>query len=761
MKNLKGKHIHIIGIGGTGMSAIALVLHELGVNVTGSDRSNSISVSQLEKNGIYVKIGHSAENVKDADIVVYSSAIAEENPELIEARRMGIPAQKRMEFLDSILSEREVIAISGTHGKTTTTSMTAWILKSLQMQPGFIIGSTPKNIGKNAEAGKGNLFVIEADEYDRMFLGLHPAIAVVTKIEHDHPDCYPTESQYLSVFSEFLANTRENGIILLNSDDPKQASLSEKVNSLVKIYTFGIEKASDFQAEKCEITENGCYRFVFSDNLQKKQTIIQLSIAGKHNVYNALAALSICSLKGLNLDDAADALKNFQGIERRFETIAEWNGIKVIDDYAHHPTEIKATLTAARDAFPHRRIWALWQPHTYSRTKSLLNEFCDSFNLADVLFVTNIYASREKQTDFGFEDLKTALKQKYPKAFFADTNEMAVELLRQQLRPDDVVVTLSAGDANQFGPAAIHRMIDDMKTDFNVKYSNTIQHNMPLSQFSRALCGGPAKEIITANSIEELIEIIKFYQINHDPYKVFGGLTNVLFSDNGFDGTVILNHSAKIAIYPQGDSAVVIADSGLPLISVVKTCAETGLEGFEWAYGIPGTLGGAVYGNAGAFGHETKELVKTITLLKEDTEVIEIPNEKMGFGYRSSILKDKLMRGTVLRVAMELNYGDPLVIKEKMDQIIAKRRVVHPEGKGSLGSVFKNPAGFYAGKLIEECGLKGKTIGRVHISEAHGNTIITEPGAKSADYVALMQLMQKEVKERFGIDLIPEIEVLP
>ena len=308
MKNLKGKHIHIIGIGGTGMSAIALVLHELGVNVTGSDRSNSISVSQLEKNGIYVKIGHSAENVKDADIVVYSSAIAEENPELIEARRMGIPAQKRMEFLDSILSEREVIAISGTHGKTTTTSMTAWILKSLQMQPGFIIGRTPKNIGKNAEAGKGNLFVIEADEYDRMFLGLHPAIAVVTKIEHDHPDCYPTESQYLSVFSEFLANTRENGIILLNSDDPKQASLSEKVNSLVKKYTFGIEKASDFQAEKCEITENGCYRFVFSDNLQKKQTIIQLSIAGKHNVYNALAALSICSLKGLNLDDAADAL---------------------------------------------------------------------------------------------------------------------------------------------------------------------------------------------------------------------------------------------------------------------------------------------------------------------------------------------------------------------------------------------------------------------------------------------------------------------
>lgn len=761
MKNLQGKHIHIIGIGGTGMSAIALVLHELGVKVTGSDRSNSISVNQLEKHGICVTIGHAAENVRGADIVVYSSAIAQENPELIEARRTGIPVQKRMDFLDSILSERDVIAISGTHGKTTTTSMTAWILRSLQMQPGFIIGSTPKNIGKNAEAGEGNLFVIEADEYDRMFLGLHPAIAVVTKIEHDHPDCYPTESQYLSVFSEFLANTRENGMILLNSDDPKQSILPEKLNPSVKIFTFGIEKDADFRAEKCEIGENGCYRFVFLDNLQKKQAMIQLSIAGKHNVYNALAALSICSLKGVNLAEAAIAVKQFQGIERRFETIAEWNGIKVIDDYAHHPTEIKATLAAAQDAFPHKRIWALWQPHTYSRTKSLLNEFCDSFDLADVLLVTNIYASREKQTDFGFEDLKTALKQKYPQVFFADTNEAAVELLRQQLRTNDVVITLSAGDANQIGPTAIKRMIDDMKTDFSAKYGNDIQQNVPLSQFSRALCGGPAREIIIANSMEELIEIIKFYQINHCPYKVFGGLTNVLFSDKGFDGTVILNHSAKIAVYPQGESAVVIADSGLPLISIVKTCYEAGLEGLEWAYGIPGTLGGAVYGNAGAFGHETKEFVKTITLLQENREVTEIPNEKMGFGYRSSILKDKMNKGTILRVEMKLNYGDPLVIKEKMDQIIARRRVVHPEGKGSLGSVFRNPAGYYAGKLIEECGLKGKTIGKVHISETHGNTIITEPGAKSADFAALMHLMQKEVKDRFGIDLISEIEVLP
>ena len=760
MKNLQGKHVHIIGIGGTGMSAIALVLHELGVNVTGSDRSSSISANQLEKHGIPVIIGHAAENVKDADIVVYSSAITQENPELMEARRKGIPVQKRMEFLDLILSERDVIAISGTHGKTTTTSMTAWILKTLQMQPGFIIGSTPKNIGKNAEAGNGNLFVIEADEYDRMFLGLHPAIAVVTKIEHDHPDCYPTEAQYLDVFSEFLHNTRDNGMILLNSDDPKQSLLAEKINPAMKVFSFGIEKEADFRAEKCEVGENGCYQFIFSDRYQKNQTQVQLSIAGRHNVYNALAALSICCLNRLNLMEAAHALKEFHGIERRFETIADWNGIIVIDDYAHHPTEIQATLSAAHDVFPHKRIWALWQPHTYSRTKSLLNEFCSSFDHADMLIVTNIYASREKQTDFSFDDLKTALRRKYPQAFFADSNETAMELLRKNLQTNDVVITLSAGDANQIGPAAINHLIDDMKTNFNAKYNSAILRNTPLSQYSRALCGGPAKEIIIANSTEDLAEIVRFYQINHYPYKVFGGLTNVLFSDKGFDGTVILNHSAEFTIHSQGDSAVVIADSGLPLISVVKACCEAGLEGLEWAYGIPGTLGGAVYGNAGAFGHETKEFVKNVRLLKEDIEMIEIPNEKMGFGYRSSILKDKTIKGTILRIEMELKYGDPVAIKEKMEEIIARRRVVHPEGKGSLGSVFRNPSGYYAGKLIEECGLKGKTIGKVRISETHGNTIITEPGAQSADYAALMLLMQKEVKDRFGIDLIPEIEVL-
>ena len=748
MANLQGKHIYIIGIGGTGMSAIALVLKEMGISVIGSDRSYSNTVMNLEKHGIPVFIGHHAENVRDADIVVYSSAITKDNPELIEANQRGILTQKRMEFLESILSDREVVAISGTHGKTTTTSMTSWLLKSLGTEPGFIIGSTPKDLGKNAEAGKGSLFVIEADEYDRMFLGLYPAITVVTKVEHDHPDCYPTKESYLKVFREFLSNTRKNGIILLNADDPNQSDLSNNLDSSIRVFRLGIQEAADFTAENLQIGDSGCYGFDFTDNPKKEKVHIQMSIAGKQNVYNALTALSICAIQNLDIQKAAVFINRFTGIERRFETIAEWNGITVIDDYAHHPTEIRMTLETARSAFPGKRIWAMWQPHTFSRTQTLLDDFCGSFIDVDVLLVTNIYASREKQQDFGFEDLKTALSKKNPGVIFAETNEMAVDILKKNLKPGDVVITLSAGDANQIGPKAICELREEAKSIFYAKYGKKIQHDVLLSRFSRALCGGPAKELLIAETTEELIEFVRFYRNNHTVYQVFGGLTNILFSDNGFDGSVILNRTNSIRIDKTPEGAVITAASGTPLISVIKACAEAGLEGYEWAYGIPGTFGGAIYGNAGAFGSETAKIISSINLLKDDREIIELGDAEMGFAYRSSVLKRKEIKGTILSAVIELRNGDPFAIRKKMEQVLAKRRIVHSEGMGSLGSVFRNPPCDYAGKLIADCGLRGKTIGKARISENHGNTIVTEPGAKSADYLALVYLAQEEVKKK-------------
>lgn len=446
---LKNKKVHVIGIGGTGMSPIATVLLEMGVEVRGSDRKASEYSDRLAQRGVKIFVPQDAANVGDADLVIYSSAVKPENPELAETIARGIPTAKRKDFLRTMLQGRDIIAIAGTHGKTTTTSMMAWTLKYLGCEPGFIIGSVSGNLGTNASAGKGLPFVIEADEYDRMFLGLDPKIAVLTRVEYDHPDCFPTQENYFDAFRDFMKNVREDGMILLNGDDENQRQFAQEFAGKIRTYGFG--DSCDFRAKNAAVRPNGCYGFTFVCG--GKETEVKLAMPGMHNVSNACAVLAVCSLMGLDLSMAADALSQFYGIGRRFEIVDEWNGITLIDDYAHHPTEIRATLAAARDRFPGRRIWAIWQPHTYSRTKELLDEFVLSFGDADEVIVTDIFAARETKTDFGIENVMAALKHAH--SHCSMNNEETAALLIRELRPGDVVVTLSAGDANLAAPMAL------------------------------------------------------------------------------------------------------------------------------------------------------------------------------------------------------------------------------------------------------------------------------------------------------------------
>ena len=330
--------------------------------------------------------------------------------------------------------------------------MAAWVFSELGLEPGFIVGSNMKDLGKNAAAGNSDWFIIEADEYDNMFLGLNPSAAVLTKVEYDHPDCFPTKELYLEAFEKFLNNTVDGGTIFMNADDPVQQGLSFPEGK--KVLSCGIRNQCKYMAKDLTIEDNGCYSFDFCSEEGTVHTA--LSIPGEHNVYNALLVLSICAANGLDLRKASDALGRFSGIGRRFEVICEWNGITVIDDYAHHPTEIAVTLKAAREKYPERRIWAIWQPHTYSRTKSLLDEFRVSFNNADELIVTDIFAARESYTDFGINDVMNALC--HPSAHLCRTNEDTALYLSQHLKAGDVIVTLSAGDANKAAPMALEMM---------------------------------------------------------------------------------------------------------------------------------------------------------------------------------------------------------------------------------------------------------------------------------------------------------------
>jgi UDP-N-acetylmuramate--alanine ligase len=452
--------IHLIGIGGTGLSAIARVLLEMGHTVSGSDRVESSFTHDLQTAGATISIGHRSENVHDADLVVRSSAIQDDNPEVTAARAQRIPVLKRADFLGTLMDGKTGIAVAGTHGKTTTTSMIAWMLSALGQDPSFISGGVLANLGINARAGKGSAFVIEADEYDRMFLGLRPRIEVVTNIEYDHPDCYPTPADYQAAFVEFMYHLSANGTLVAFADDQGACDLMEQANKLGKtVFSYGISESSG-TVKPLNVYANALVRneiggYSFNANVLGKMEQVDLQVPGKHNVCNALAALTVTQVLGLPLADAAWALTQFTGTGRRFEVRGESNGIVIIDDYAHHPTEIKATLAAARVRYPSRRLWAVWQPHTYSRTRALLNEFSTAFTDADEVIITEIYAAREPKQNFSSKQVVESMPRQGH--FIADLSDVSNYLIRN-LRPGDALLVLSAGNADQISTEVLARL---------------------------------------------------------------------------------------------------------------------------------------------------------------------------------------------------------------------------------------------------------------------------------------------------------------
>lgn len=448
-------HVHFIGIGGSGLSAIARLLKESGYKVTGSDRALSSFAADLQSMGVQIFIGHHPRNIAGADWIVRSSAIGEDNPEVKAAKSAGIPVYKRADFLGQLMSEKTGIAVAGTHGKTTTTAMIAWMLYAMQRDPSFIVGGTLNNLKVNAHAGKGDTFVIEADEYDRMFLGLKPRIAIVTNLEHDHPDCYPTFEDMYSAFQGFVDLLPEDGTLIVCAEDDGAATLlthARRKNLNIVSYSIQGEMTINspqwMQARVLTPNDRGGFDFTAMNNMGSSAEVnVSLQVPGEHNVRNALAALSVASTLGLPLQEAADALGRFTGTGRRFEVRGERNGVTVIDDYAHHPTEIRATLAGAKKRYPDRRIWAVWQPHTYSRTQTLFYEFSRAFADADEVLVTEIYASREPKQDFSSAEVVSAMP--HSSARYSGSLTETTKLLRENLRPGDVIIVLSAGDADQ------------------------------------------------------------------------------------------------------------------------------------------------------------------------------------------------------------------------------------------------------------------------------------------------------------------------
>jgi len=443
----KTKRIHFIGIGGSGMSGIAEVLINQNYEVSGSDQVKSSVTDHLESLGADIDFNHNPKNVLDKHVVVVSSAIRNDNPEVKAAKKQMIPVIRRAEMLAELMRMKYGIAIAGTHGKTTTTSLVGTVLAGGHMDPTVIVGGKLKNMGGHAKLGQSKFLVAEADESDGSFLRLSPTLSVVTSLDVEHMDYYETMKNMKSAFLEFLNKVPFYGSAILCMDDPNLQSLLPKIEK--RTITYGLKTQADYTAR--EISVNGLKTNFTVFHHGKKLGRISSGSLGNHNISNTLAAIAAGMELNIQFSVIADALKNFPGVQRRFEILYQSNSLVIVDDYGHHPTEILATLATAKTVWPDRKLVVVFQPHRYSRTQHLLENFYSSFNDADKLILLDIYGAGEKPIE-GINSLKLAKGIRefgHKNVEHIESIELLVPQLKLSLQPGDVVLTLGAGNIGE------------------------------------------------------------------------------------------------------------------------------------------------------------------------------------------------------------------------------------------------------------------------------------------------------------------------
>jgi len=438
------QRLHFVGVGGIGMSAIAQVMLEEGRSVTGSDLKSSAVTQRLAAGGATIFEGHRADHINEAQLVIRSSAVPDDNPEVEEARRRGIPVVKRAVLLGQLMSEKRAIAVAGTHGKSTTSSLIGMALLKADLDPTLLIGADLVDLGTNARLGHGAYLVAEADEFDGSLREFRPWMAVVTNIEAEHLDYYGTYEALLETFRGFTRSAPEGGHVLLCIDDPGARSILDGQH-----ISYGLGPDAAWRAVHSQPNPSGGYDFDLVCRGQDVGTFSS-SLPGLHNVRNAVAAIAAVSLVGISPEAMARILPLFKGVARRFQVKGEVAGVTVVDDYAHHPTEVRATLRAARERFGGRRLVCLFQPHTYSRTKLLMEDFTEAFRDADRVLIADIYAAREVNT-YGVTSADLAGALVHPRARWAGSLQEARGYLAEHLRTGDVLLTVGAGDVDVVG----------------------------------------------------------------------------------------------------------------------------------------------------------------------------------------------------------------------------------------------------------------------------------------------------------------------
>ncbi len=783
-----GSAIHFVGVGGIGMSGLARLLHRWGYVVSGSDSTASDITDALLSEGIAVSIGHDDATLAGAaDLVVITAAIRGANAEVQAAGARGVPVIKRARLLGMLSDARRGVAVAGSHGKSTTSGMLVVALAALGADPSYAVGAVIGRTGTNAAAGSGEEMVVEADEYDYSFLQLHPDVAIVNNIDYDHPDLFPDQSAYDQAFVEFIGQLRPGGTLVIASDDEGAARVARAADlSAITVVTIGEGEGSDWRL----VPGDAGWLAQAPDG---ERYALTLQVPGTHNARNALAALAVLVALGHDPAAAAAALGTYTGIGRRFEPKGEAAEVTVIDDYAHHPKEVAATIAAARSRFAGRRIVVAFQPHTYSRTYALLGDFATALSAADLAVVLDIYAARETDT---LGVTARHLVDLIHGAQVGGTVLEAADRLTALLKPDDVLLTVGAGTVTALGPLVLERLrgrsgaasarrpapsasaTDEVHAPAKADRSPRaavetvpgtdalkIQRQAPMSLYTTWRIGGPADVLIRAANADHLIAAVRWAREQGLPVTVFGGGSNMLIPDEGIRGLVILARTpgeradGLVAVEDLGDSIRLTVGAQAPLSWTGRYAAEHGWAGLDWGVGLPGTIGGATVNNAGAHGTELKDHLESVRLLGADGAVRDEPAGWLEPSYRHTRIKAAARpRGEiVLSATFRLPKADRAALVALADDHAHFRRETQPTG-ACAGSVFANPPGDYAGRLIESAGLKGYRIGGAQFSPKHANWIVNTDRATAEDVRALIRHAQDTIREHDGIDLRVEVE---
>lgn len=459
LKKLSGLNIHFIGIGGAGMSGIARIMLAKSIEVSGSDKNESQMTLALKALGAKVHIGHDAKNIYGADLVVVSAAISKNNPEYAAAVAAGLPIAARATALSWLLSDSKSVAVAGTHGKTTTTAMLTVALQAAGVDPSFAIGGTINSAGTNAHSGNGDIFVVEADESDGSFLAYQPLGAIITNIELDHVDHFSSEEQLFKTFADFVGSIKPDGFLVACGDDSGVKKLiSMNANPNIKVITYGQGPENDFQISRINLAAQSSTAQITINGRRAGE--LSLVVPGLHNLLNALAAFAAgCALQ-VNELKLIQGLSNFSGTKRRFELKGEVNGIKVIDDYGHHPTEIEVTLTAAKNLAGSGRVLTVFQPHRYSRTSAFVKKFAQSLALSDFVYLLEIYAASEKPME-GVSSLLISNLMSPEKVKFEPSMLQVVADVVKAAKTGDVIITLGAGDVSSLSAPILEALVAD------------------------------------------------------------------------------------------------------------------------------------------------------------------------------------------------------------------------------------------------------------------------------------------------------------